>query len=329
MSAQIRERLRASLSGRYELREEIGRGGMATVYLAHDLRHDRLVAVKVLPPALATTIAAERFVFEIRTTAQLMHPHILGLIDSGDGDGLLYYIMPHVQGESLRDKLAREARIPVEEAARITREVASALTHAHAHGVIHRDIKPENVLLVDGTHAMVADFGLARALLRSADRRLTQSRHVVGTVHYMSPEQAETGHKLDHRSDIYSLGCVLFEMLTGRPPFDADTELAVLARHLREPPPRLTGQHVRLPSGVERVVHRALEKDPERRFQSASDFSRELDIAISTGERPRWPLRWLWPHRGERRPDGMGAGLIALLALAFVAGLAAFLLSLH
>jgi tRNA A-37 threonylcarbamoyl transferase component Bud32/tetratricopeptide (TPR) repeat protein len=320
-SAQILERLRASLAGRYELEGEIGRGGMATVYLARDLRHDRHVAVKVLPPELSTAIAAERFVFEIRTAAQLLHPHILGLIDSGDADGVLYYIMPHVSGESLRDKLERERRLTVEEAARITREVASALTYAQEHGVVHRDIKPENVLLVDGTHAMVSDFGLSRAILRSADRRLTQSRHVVGTVFYMSPEQAGSDGTLDGRSDIYSLGCVLYEMLAGRPPFDAESDLAVLARHLRERPPRLASQHVDVPDAVERVIHRALEKDPDRRYQTASDLSRDLDVAISGGGRP-WYARGLFPPRRARYTGGLGTGLIALAVLVCLAGAA-------
>jgi tRNA A-37 threonylcarbamoyl transferase component Bud32/tetratricopeptide (TPR) repeat protein len=323
--AQVLQHLRASLAGRYELEREIGRGGMATVYLARDLRHDRHVAVKVLPPELATSIAAERFVFEIRTAAQLLHPHILGLIDSGDADGVLYYIMPHVQGESLRDKLEREHSLPIAEAARITREMASALSHAHEHGIVHRDIKPENVLLVDGTHAMVSDFGLSRAILRSADRRLTQSRHVVGTVHYMSPEQAGSERTLDGRSDIYSLGCVLFEMLTGRPPFDAENELAVLTRHLREPPPRLTSQSGDVPAAVERVIHRAMEKDPDRRFQTASEFSRELDQAISGGKQ-RWyvrhnPLRFRGRIRG-----GAGTGLITIVGLACLAGVVALAL---
>jgi tetratricopeptide (TPR) repeat protein len=324
----MRERLRDALAGRYELGDELGRGGMATVYLARDLRHDRLVAVKVLPPELATSIAAERFLLEIRTAAQLLHPHILGLIDSGNADGLLYYIMPHVRGESLRDKLAREQRLPLDEAARITREVASALAHAHANGVVHRDIKPENVLLVDGTHAMVADFGLARALLRSADRRLTQSRHVVGTVHYMSPEQAGPNEKLDHRSDIYSLGCVLFEMLAGHPPFDAENELAVLARHLREPPPSLPRHEVDLPDAVERVIHRALEKDPDHRFQSASDLSRALDVAVASPADHSWrPWRWL-SRRRHWRGGGRRAGLIAATGLAAVFGLALLLVML-
>ncbi|MFL5607552.1 MAG: protein kinase domain-containing protein, partial [Gemmatimonadaceae bacterium] len=325
----MRERLRAALAGRYELGDEIGRGGMATVYLARDLRHDRLVAVKVLPPELATSIAAERFLLEIRTAAQLLHPHILGLIDSGDADGLLYYIMPHVRGESLREKLDREERLSLDEAARITREVASALAHAHAHGIVHRDIKPENVLLVDGTHAMVADFGLARALLRSAERRLTQSRHVVGTVHYMSPEQAGPDQKLDHRSDIYSLGCVLFEMLTGHPPFDAESDLAVLARHLRDRPPRLASHEVDLPDAVERVIHRALEKDPERRFQSASDLARELDVALTTSADQPWrPWRSLWRRSGWRWSRGRRAWLLGVGALLSSIGVALLLLAL-
>jgi serine/threonine-protein kinase len=213
-SLHIVERLRASLAGRYVLEGELGRGGMATVYSARDLKHDRRVAVKVLPPELATAIAAERFLFEIRAAARLLHPHILGLIDSGDADGVLYYIMPHVPGESLRARIERDRRMPPAEAARITREVAGALAHAHGQGVVHRDIKPENILMADGTHPMVADFGLARAIYRSADRQWTMSRHLVGTPLYMSPEQAAGGDALDGRSDIYSLGCVLFELLT-------------------------------------------------------------------------------------------------------------------
>jgi tRNA A-37 threonylcarbamoyl transferase component Bud32/tetratricopeptide (TPR) repeat protein len=325
LSAQIRERLRASLAGRYELESEIGRGGMATVYLARDVRHDRHVAVKVLPPELTTTIAAERFLFEIRTAARLMHPHILGLIDSGDADGVLYYIMPHVMGESLRNKLEREGHLSMDEAARITREVASALTYAHEHGIVHRDIKPENVLLVDGTHAMVADFGLARAILRSADRRLTQSRHVVGTVHYMSPEQAGSDRPVDGRSDIYSLGCVLFEMLSGQPPFDADNELAVLARHLREPAPRLADRHLDVPVAVDRVVHRALEKDPARRFQTASELARELDVAVGEGTGP-WYTRNSLPWRG-RRSSALGTSLLVLTGMVCLAGAMALALA--
>jgi tetratricopeptide (TPR) repeat protein len=320
-SEHILERLRASLAGRYELDREIGRGGMATVYLARDLRHPRQVAVKVLPPELATAIAAERFLFEIRTAAQLLHPHILGLIDSGNADGLLYYIMPHVPGESLRDKLSREHTLSLEEATRITREIASALAHAHAHGVVHRDIKPENVLLVDGTHAMITDFGLARAVMQSGGPRLTLSRHVVGTVHYMSPEQAGSGGDIDGRSDIYSLGCVLFEMLAGQPPFDADNDLAVLARHLREPPPRLRDARPDVPEAIERLVERALQKAPADRQQHADEFLRELDRAVSGEPQPR---RGWFPRRRTPRRTRALAALAAVLGVTALVVMSSF-----
>ena len=315
-TAHIRERLQDALAGRYAVEAQIGKGGMGMVYRAHDLRHGREVAIKVLPPDLATAIAAERFLLEIRTAARLLHPHILGLIDSGDADGLLYYIMPCVEGESLREKLDRERTLPLAEALRITREVSSALAHAHAHGVVHRDIKPENVLLVDGVHAVVADFGLALALLRAADRKLTQSRHVVGTIAYMSPEQAGSGDVVDGRADIYSLGCILFEMLAGRPPFEGDSELAVLAQQMTAPPPRLPPERTDVPAAVERVVHRALEKDPAARYQTATQLCQELD-EIPTAARPRRRLDLRgWP--GVRR-----SGIVAAATLAGAAALGA------
>jgi tetratricopeptide (TPR) repeat protein len=319
----ILERLRTSLAGRYELEREIGRGGMATVYLARDLRHPRQVAVKVLPPELATSIAAERFLFEIRTAAQLLHPHILGLIDSGNADGLLYYIMPHVPGESLREKLSREHTLTVEEATRITREIASALAHAHAHGVVHRDIKPENVLLVDGTHAMITDFGLARAIMQSGGQRLTLSRHVVGTVHYMSPEQAGSGGDIDGRSDLYSLGCLLFEMLAGRPPFDADSELAVLTRHLREPPPSLRDARPEVPEAIERLVEHALQKAPADRQQHAEEFLHELDVAVTSKEHPRRFRFPRWRPGRRKRVLGALAAVLSVAALVIMSSLGA------
>ena len=317
----IEERLRAALAGRYEIDGELGRGGMAMVYRAHDLRHDRLVAVKILPPELATTIAAERFLFEIRTAAKLVHPHILSLFDSGEADGILYYVMPHVEGESLRARLAREHHLPIAEAARIVHEVASALDHAHANGIVHRDIKPENILLVGGTHAMVADFGLARAILRSTEAGLTGSRHIVGTVHYMSPEQAGaiTG-EVDERSDLYSLGCVLFELLAGRPPFDAEHDLAVIGLHLREPPPLLRSIRPDVPVSVEQLVDGLLQKDPAKRPQSAAELSAELGRALS-GDSPPWyrigPLGG-GPPLGRR---GLGSGLVAVGVVAAVMGI--------
>src|SRR2546426_6198253 len=221
------ERVRASLAGRYTIERELGRGGMATVYLARDLKHDRLVAVKVLRPELAAVLGAERFLREIRLTAQLQHPHILTLIDSGEADGFLYYVMPYVEGESLRQHLEREAQLPLDEALRITRVIASALDFAHARGVIHRDIKPENVMLHQ-CEPMVADFGIALAVSTPGPERLTGTGVSLGTPAYMSPEQASGERKLDGRSDQYSLAGVLYEMLAGGPPHTRPTPQATL-----------------------------------------------------------------------------------------------------
>ena len=212
------DRLKAALTDRYEIQEEIGAGGMATVYLAHDVKHDRKVALKVLRPELAAVIGAERFLQEIKVTANLQHPHILPLHDSGEADSFLYYVMPLVEGESLRERLHREKQLPVGDALEITKAVASALDYAHRHGVIHRDIKPENVLLHDG-QALIADFGIALAVSQAGGTRLTETGLSVGTPHYMSPEQAMGDRELDARSDVYSLGAMLYEMLVGEPPF--------------------------------------------------------------------------------------------------------------
>src|SRR5688572_19258222 len=245
-AASLLERMRAALSGRYTIEREIGRGAMATVYLARDLKHDRQVAIKVLAEDLATTIGATRFLREIQVAAQLLHPNILGLIDSGEAQGSLFYIMPYVRGETLRDKLQREKRLSVSEAVRIAREVASALEHAHEYGVIHRDIKPENILLVNGHHAAVADFGLARAVYNAASTDRTSTGLVLGSPYYMSPEQATGEQEIDGRTDIYSLGCVLFEMLTGSPPFNGKTVQAVLTQQLTAPVPRLRARRADL-----------------------------------------------------------------------------------
>ena len=208
------QRLSAAVAERYRIERELGQGGMATVYLAHDLRHDRKVALKVLKPELAAVLGAQRFVVEIKTTAQLQHPHILPLFDSGTAGGFLYYVMPFVQGETLRSKLDRETQLGIDESVRITTAVADALDYAHRHGVIHRDIKPENILLHDG-RPVVADFGIALAVSAAAGGRMTETGLSLGTPHYMSPEQATAEKELTARSDIYSLGCVLYEMLTG------------------------------------------------------------------------------------------------------------------
>ena len=209
------DRLTAALADRYRVERELGQGGMATVYLAHDVRHDRKVALNLLRPELSAILGAERFLSEIKTTANLQHPHILPLLDSGEADGLVFYVMPYVEGESLRDRLTREKQLPVDEAVRIAREVADALDYAHRHGVIHRDIKPENILLHDG-RAMVADFGIALAAARSeGGSRITETGMSLGTPYYMSPEQAMGEREITARSDVYALGCVLYEMLTG------------------------------------------------------------------------------------------------------------------
>src|SRR5687768_8265080 len=215
--SDVAGRLTAALADRYRVERELGAGGMATVYLAHDLKHDRDVAIKVLHPDLGAALGAERFLSEIRTTARLQHPHILPLLDSGEADGLLYYVMPLVTGETLRTRLDRERQLPIADAVRIAREVAGALDYAHRHAVIHRDIKPENVLLHDGS-ALVADFGIALAVQQAGGQRLTQTGLSLGTPQYMSPEQAMGERTIDARSDIYALGAVTYEMLTGEPP---------------------------------------------------------------------------------------------------------------
>src|SRR5664279_2681861 len=212
------QRLSAALADRYRIERELGQGGMATVYLAHDLRHDREVAIKVLHPDLGAALGADRFLSEIKTTAKLQHPHILPLLDSGDADGLLYYVMPVVTGETLRTRLERERQLPIPEAVRIAREVASALDYAHRQGVIHRDIKPENILLHDG-QALVADFGISLAVQQAGGQRMTQTGLSLGTPQYMAPEQAMGDRAVDARADIYALGAVTYEMLAGEPPF--------------------------------------------------------------------------------------------------------------
>ena len=247
-------RLTTALTDRYLIERELGAGGMATVYLAHDVRHDRPVALKLLRPELAAILGGERFLKEIRLTANLQHPHILGLHDSGEVDGLVYYVMPYVEGESLRQRLEREHQLPVEEAIRIATEVAGALDYAHRHGVIHRDIKPENILLHDGS-AMVADFGIALAASRSdSGSRLTETGMSLGTPHYMSPEQAMGEREITAKSDVYALGCVVYEMLSGEPPFTGPTAQAIVARVMMEQPRSLTLQRHSIPPHVEAAV---------------------------------------------------------------------------
>ena len=290
------ERLRAALDHRYRIERELGRGGMATVYLAEDLKHRRRVALKVLRPEIGAALGVERFLREITTCATLQHPHILGLLDSGeippgDGEGpaLLYYAMPYVEGESLRDRLDRKRQLPLDEAITIGREVADALGYAHTHDVVHRDIKPENILL-SGGHAMVADFGIAKALTSAGGERLTETGLALGTPYYMSPEQA-TGDPLDGSADQYALGCVLYEMLAGAPPFQGSTAQSILARHAVDPVPSLRTVRATIPSGVEQAITRALAKSPADRFATTAEFAVALagaatspaTVASSTG----------------------------------------------
>ena len=275
------DRLRAALAGRYTLDREIGRGGMAHVYRAHDLQHDRDVAIKVLKPEVAAALGTERFLREIRIEARLQHPHILPLYDSGVADGFFYYVMPFVEGESLRDLIHREKQLPLSNALQITREVADALSYAHAHDVLHRDIKPGNILL-SGEHAVVADFGIAKAISEADHESLTGSGIAIGTPEYMSPEQGAGDGTADRRSDIYALGCVLYEMLSGEPPFSGRSAQTILARHRQDAPPPLHSVRPGLPPAVEASVEKALAKIPADRFSTALDFVRALEGGPST-----------------------------------------------
>ncbi|MEP7326918.1 MAG: protein kinase [Gemmatimonadota bacterium] len=268
-------RLTAALADRYRLERELGAGGMATVYLAQDLRHDRKVAVKVLRPELAAVIGADRFLVEIKTTANLQHPHILPLFDSGAADSFLFYVMPYIEGESLRDRLNREKQLPIPDAVRIAREVAAALDYAHRHGVIHRDIKPENILLHDGS-ALVADFGIALAASKAGGSRMTETGMSLGTPHYMSPEQAMGEREITARSDVYALGAVLYEMLVGEPPFTGPTAQAIVAKVVTEEPRPLLPKRHTIPPNVEAAVLTALEKTAADRFASAAEFAAAL-----------------------------------------------------
>ncbi len=290
MSDELRAALQSVLADRYRLDRELGRGGMATVFLVQDLRHDRPVALKVLHPALAAALGPERFQREIRLAARLQHPHILTVLDSGaagrtgSGADVLWFTMPFVEGESLRDRLLRERQMPVEVALRIAREAADALDYAHRHGVIHRDIKPENILLSDG-HALVADFGISKALGSGAeeDPRLTETGMALGTPAYMSPEQAAGERSLDARTDVYSLGSVLYEMLAGEAPYTGPTAQAIMARRLTEPVPSLRRLRPNLPEAVDRAVQRALAPVPADRFSSAAQLAQALQGTASYG----------------------------------------------
>jgi tRNA A-37 threonylcarbamoyl transferase component Bud32/TolB-like protein len=322
------EKLQEALGDKYRVEREIGAGGMATVFRAEDLKHHREVAIKVLRPELAATLGTERFLREIELAARLQHPHILPLYDSGSAGGYLYYVMPFVEGESLRDRLTRDSRLPLEEAVQLTREVASALAYAHGHGVIHRDIKPENILL-SGGHAVVADFGIARAL-DAAGQTLTGVGLTIGTPAYMSPEQATASDGVDARGDVYSLGCVLYETLAGQPAFAGPSIQSVITRSISGPRPHVRAVQKGVPETVDEVIVKSLAVEPAERYASAAEFSDALGGALkgemAGGRRRWWPIAagaltalllvggWMgFRAWATRSPVRSGAELIAVL----------------
>jgi tRNA A-37 threonylcarbamoyl transferase component Bud32 len=307
------DRLKGALADRYAVERELGAGAMATVFLAHDVRHNRKVAIKVLRREVAALIGAERFLKEIETTANLQHPNILPLFDSGQVDGTVFYVMPFVAGESLRDRLIRETQLPVTDAVRIAVEIAEGLDYAHRHGVIHRDIKPDNVLFHDG-RALVADFGIA--LAESGDdgaTRITKTGMSLGTPQYMSPEQAAGEHGVDARSDVYALGSVVYEMLAGEPPFSGPTTQAILARVMTEEPLPVSLQRKTVPPHVEAAVARSLEKLPADRFQTAAQFAAAL-----TGASPSPAQSRRHPSPGRRAALPWALAGLSVLALAWI-----------
>ena len=327
---QQTDRLNTALAGRYRIERHLGEGGMATVYLCEDIKHKRKVALKLLKPELAAVLGAERFVQEITTTAALQHPHILPLFDSGTADGFLFYVMPYIQGETLREKLNREAQLGVDEAVRIARDVADALDYAHRNGVIHRDIKPENILLHDG-RPMVADFGIALAVSAAAGGRMTETGLSLGTPHYMSPEQATAEKEITARSDVYSVGSVLYEMLTGNPPFTGAIAQQIIMKIITEPAEPVTKYRKSVPHNVAAAVAKSLEKLPADRFESAKAFAEALGntaytnlrgtadapaarsrrrlagavAAVAAGIVVIGGARWLFGHRGAGESTGV------------------------
>jgi serine/threonine-protein kinase len=310
----IPSRLNALLEGRYRIEREVGAGGMATVYLADDLRHHRKVALKVLKPELAAVVGADRFLAEIRTTANLQHPHILPLFDSGEADGLLFYVMPYIAGESLRERLDRERQLPVADATKIASSVGEALDYAHRQGVIHRDIKPANILLQDGS-PVVSDFGIALAVHAGGGGRLTETGLSVGTPHYMSPEQATGDVHVGGATDVYALGCVLYEMLVGEPPFTGSTPQAILAKILQGESDSATRSRTSVPPHVDAAIRKCLEKVPADRFANARDFVTALQDR-SFRHRASWDAT---SPRGaaSRRGVLVAMALVALIATAF------------
>ena len=304
----VADSLRLALADRYTIERELGQGGMATVYLAHDRKLGRAVALKVLRPELAAALGSDRFLREIEIAAKLAHPHILALHDCGEADGLLYYTMPFVDGESLRDRLSRERQLPLDDALRIAQEVADALGYAHALGLVHRDIKPENVLFEAG-HAVVSDFGIARAVSAAGGTRLTETGLAIGTPAYMSPEQAAGSKDVDGRSDLYSLGCVLYEMLAGQPPFTGATSDSVVRQHLAAEPPSIMVVRPAVPAHVAAALQRALAKTPADRLATATQFAEALTASAAATPSPARRTR---PR--ARRIDALVVGLLVVAA---------------
>jgi hypothetical protein len=320
MSADF-HRLTEALADRYRIEREIGAGGMATVFLAEDLRHRRMVAVKVVRPEMTTVLGSERFLREIEVAAGLTHPHVLPLFDSGDADGMLYYVMPYIDGESLRERLVREGALPVADAARILHQIADALATAHAHGIVHRDLKPENVLL-SGRHALLADFGVAKALSEATTHgQLTTAGVALGTPQYMSPEQASADPSMDHRADIYAMGVLGYEMLAGRVPFEGPNAQAILMGHLTEPPVPIADHCADVPPTLADAIMRCLEKQPEDRWSSAAELLPILESVATpaTGVTPvTAPVRLL-AERPKAAALAGGALFVVLAGAAWFA----------
>src|SRR4051794_10346481 len=300
-----------ALADRYRIERQLGSGGMATVYLARDLKHDRDVAIKVMHPEIARSLGAERFLREISLTANLRHPHILPLYDSGVTDGVVYYVMPLIDGGSLRDRLDRDKQLPIDEALTIAREGADALGYAHAHGVVHPGIKPENILLEDGGHAVVSDFGIARAVTTLGAERITETGMSIGTPTYMSPEQAAGDRDVDGRSDLYSLGCVLYEMLGGQPPFTGPTAESVTRQHLITEPAPVTNLRPTVPPAVAGALARTLAKNPADRFNPAAQFVQALTTSTTAAATQ--------PVASTRRRSPLRLGLLAAGGVALIA----------
>jgi serine/threonine-protein kinase len=321
----LRSRLQEGLGTGYTLERELGRGGMATVFLARDLKHDRPVALKVLHPDLAATLGPERFLREIHLAARLQHPHILTVLDSGDAGGRLWFTMPYVEGESLRDRLRRERQLPVEDGIRIAREAAQALQYAHDHGVVHRDLKPENLLLTRDGNTLVADFGIARGLGGSGDERLTETGLAVGTPAYMSPEQAAGDRGLDARTDVYSLAAVLYEVLAGQPPFVGATTQALMVKRLTEPPPSVRAVRPNVPEAVDQAIRKALSPVAADRFGSMAQFGQALETAADRrtgGQAEGVPATVAAPSTGTNvRPSARPPFRLPVAATALVLGI--------